>query len=166
VPSRNWIEQRSFWTEPRIKRLCDGIARGEPRAEIAKALGVTRNAVIGKTRRLGLSVPRMRDDGDIVRRRRLDRRNALAKLRNARAREAAMNEPPKTPAIFWRPELERQRKNVPGRPVEIWDLTEDCCRWPLWKDGQVERFYCGQTISIGSSYCPKHRREADGRKNR
>lgn len=46
----------SGWTEPRIDRLKALLAEGLGASEIALALGgVTRNAIIGKTHRLGLA---------------------------------------------------------------------------------------------------------------
>ncbi|MFN3615775.1 MAG: GcrA family cell cycle regulator, partial [Rubrimonas sp.] len=44
------------WTDDRVEKLQQMWAEGQSAAQIAKALGgVTRNAVIGKVHRLGLS---------------------------------------------------------------------------------------------------------------
>ena len=168
-----------FWTETAVRRLRDGIARDEPRRQIAYALGTTRNAVIGKARRLGLSVPMERDESNVTRRRRLDRRNELAKLRNARGKGIAMDEPPKPaprpdppperPAKFWRPTIATAPRRLTGSPVDICGLTETTCRWPLWGDRPAPdepKFYCGDPIAMPSMYCPRHRNAADGRRGR
>ena len=42
-----------FWTEIALRRLRDGIARDEPRRQIAAALDTTKNAVIGKATKRG-----------------------------------------------------------------------------------------------------------------
>src|SRR5579863_2122375 len=45
----------SPWTPERIAQLRDGVASGLSCSQIAAEIGVTRNAVIGKIHRLGLS---------------------------------------------------------------------------------------------------------------
>ena len=47
-----------WWTEERLAALQNGYAAGQPVAEIAKKIGATRRAVIGKANRLGLRHPR------------------------------------------------------------------------------------------------------------
>ena len=167
-----------FWTETALRRLRDGIARDEPRRQIAAALGCTRNAVIGKARRLGLSVPMERDESNVTRRRRLDRRNDLARIRNAKRKGMIMepvkpaprpDPPPERPAKFWRPTIAAAPRRLAGSPVDIYGLTETTCRWPLWGDRPAPdepKFYCGDPIAMPSVYCPRHRNAADGRKGR
>ena len=167
-----------FWTETALRRLRDGIARDEPRRQIAAALGCTRNAVIGKARRLGLSVPMERDESNVTRRRRLDRRNDLARIRNAKRKGMIMepvkptprpDPPPERPAKFWRPTITAAPRRLAGSPVDIFGLTETTCRWPLWGDRPAPdepKFYCGDPIAMPSVYCPRHRNAADGRKGR
>ena len=167
-----------FWTETALRRLRDGIARDEPRRQIAAALGCTRNAVIGKARRLGLSVPMERDESNVTRRRRLDRRNDLARIRNAKRKGMIMepvkpmprpDPPPERPAKFWRPTIAATPRRLTGSPVDIYGLTETTCRWPLWGDRahpEEVKLYCGDPIAMPSVYCRNHRNTADGRRGR
>ena len=79
-----------FWTETALRRLRDGIARDEPRRQIAAALGCTRNAVIGKACRLGLCkpfVPPEHDDESNVTRRRARRRRACQTSQRQREKD-------------------------------------------------------------------------------
>jgi hypothetical protein len=161
-----------FWTHLRINRLRAGVARNERRAEIAEAIGCTRSAVIGKARRLGLSVPREMDFSDVKRRARLDRRNQLAKLRLFKRKEADMTNVPSRRAWFWRPPCFTAPKPA-GGPVTIFDLNETTCRWPLWPNSArplhtpIEQLlYCGEAVSEPSVYCRKHRDAANGRRDR
>ncbi len=45
--------------------------------------------------------------------------------------------------------------SLPG--VDISQLTNYNCRWPLWTDANPERRYCGKDAVPGWSYCHKHR---------
>ena len=169
-----------FWTETALRRLRDGIARDEPRRQIAAALGCTRNAVIGKSKRLGLCKPFVPPEhDDEYKRARRARRAELARLRNARGKGIAMDEPPKPaprpdppperPAKFWRPTIAAAPRRLTGSPVDIFGLTETTCRWPLWGDRahpEEVRLYCADPVAAPSVYCPKHRNLADGRRGR
>lgn len=54
---------KQIWTEEMVVALCRGHAAGRSAGEIAKDIGtVSRNAVIGKARRLGLSTRVTRSD--------------------------------------------------------------------------------------------------------
>ena len=50
--SRWWTAMKSSWTPSRDKRLLSLQAAGRTAAEIAKSMGISRNAVIGRSRRL------------------------------------------------------------------------------------------------------------------
>ncbi|TMJ74094.1 MAG: hypothetical protein E6G80_04595 [Alphaproteobacteria bacterium] len=50
--SRWWAAMKSSWTPSRDKRLLSLQAAGRTAAEIAKSMGISRNAVIGRSRRL------------------------------------------------------------------------------------------------------------------
>ncbi len=62
---------RSNWSSERIELLTRGFHAGLSCSQIAREIGVTRNAVIGKMNRLGLSRPR-----DVVDRQLEQRRDA------------------------------------------------------------------------------------------
>ena len=169
-----------FWTEIAMRRLRDGIARDEPRKQIAAALDTTKNAVIGKAKRLGLCKPFVPPEhDDEYKRNRRARRAELARLRNARGKGITMDEPPKPaprpdppperPAKFWRPTIAAAPRRLTGSPVDIFGLTETTCRWPLWGDRPAPdepKFYCGDPIAMPSVYCRNHRNIADGRRGR
>ena len=170
-----------FWTETAVRRLRNGIARDEPRKQIAYALGTTKNAVIGKSKRLGLCksyVPPPERSGDEAEARRRHK-NELARIRNAKRKGMTMDEPPKPaprpdppperPAKFWRPTIAAAPRRLTGSPVDIFGLTEHTCRWPLWGDRTTHdepKFYCGDPIATPSVYCRNHRNAADGRRGR
>lgn len=52
------IRRESAWTPERTARLCELLALDTPRPAIARELGMSKNAVIGKSFRLGLNKPK------------------------------------------------------------------------------------------------------------
>ncbi|MGC1903546.1 MAG: GcrA family cell cycle regulator [Candidatus Acidiferrum sp.] len=89
-----------IWTQARVETLRSSWAIGLSPAQIAGALGVTRNAVIGKAWRLGLA----------------DRR-VMRKARKPRPEHRRVAKPRPAPAPC---------KSV-CRP--LFDLADDQCRW-------------------------------------
>jgi GcrA cell cycle regulator len=49
--------QESIWTEERIAELARLTAEALPISEIARRMGLSKNAVVGKRNRLGLAIP-------------------------------------------------------------------------------------------------------------
>lgn len=154
----DYLASRKFWTPARERILVNMLGQGRSRREMAGALGTTRNACIGKLRRMGLSTPmRPRDGSEEARNRRLDRRNELAKLRAIARKEAGL---PRRLRPAWkpRPRAAEPVEAVSGGPVTVVGLTEKTCRWPLWTDERDphRRMYCGAEVIEGSPYCTLH----------
>jgi GcrA cell cycle regulator len=130
-PSRG----QASWTPEMVADLRRGIAFGLTSGVIAAQMGITRNAVIGKARRLHLSLtPRKPpEEGPPPRR--------------SRIKLPPTPPPPPSGAL------------APGSiPVEIWDLTDFTCRWPVAGD-HPPFWYCGApTTPREGVYCPCHRR--------
>jgi GcrA cell cycle regulator len=128
----------SPWTEPRIKRLADLWRDGKSASEVAAALGVTRNAVIGKVHRLGLS-----GDG-----------------RHAQARPAkpSTQRPSRPRAVRAPPGPQRAfvTEALTGLVPCLEDLPRRACHWPIG-DPKAEDFaFCGRRADV-QPYCPVHR---------
>jgi hypothetical protein len=45
-------------------------------------------------------------------------------------------------------------KSYKGKGIKLMDLKSNTCRWPLWKDGDNKKLYCGTTCD--KTYCKKH----------
>ena len=144
------------WTEERVERLKKLWAAGESSGRIAEKLGgVTRNAVIGKLTRLGLS--RRTTPARKVRKRR------RSKARPARQPES-QGEPFPTEAVepepsrqfdfpIWEPLPADPQHAGPQARIGILDLRPGQCRWPL---GDRDFHFCGRETVPGKPYCLQH----------
>ncbi len=109
--------------------------------EMARELGVTRNAVLGKAHRLGLPErdkrPGRKRHGHIGKLTRIILGDPKPKWK-----------PPE------KPKEEATGPFIPAKPVQLMDLTHKTCRWPL--DGDPVRWYCGDKPESGFVYCKFH----------
>lgn len=127
------------WTDDRIQTLIDLWRVGRSAAEIARALtGVSRNAVLGKLHRLGLSRPRPTATPG-------DRRPAKA--------------PPPT-FLPRRPPSRAASPMVPLSETGI-GLTDmagvgrHACRWPIGEPTSESFALCGRA-AVRGAYCAAH----------
>lgn len=137
------------WTDARVETLKTLWREGLSAAQIAGRLGgVTRNAVIGKIHRLGLS-------GRAVTPRLGGQRPAWAKPRR-RARR-----PPSGPKLAAAPAVDiPERVEGPGLATSILQLGAHVCRWPIGDPKAADFSFCGRRADEGGPYCPAHRRIA------
>lgn len=129
------------WTDERVEQLKKLWIEGLSASQIARVLGeVTRNAVIGKVHRLGLS-------------------GRVTPARPERPRYAKsprrMLKPvlPPTP-VFEEPEPE------PGEWTTVMTLKERMCKWPIGNPGEESFRFCGRRAGDGMPYCNEHARKA------
>ena len=170
------------WTDERVETLKSMWSEGKSASQIAKELGgVTRNAVIGKVHRLGLSnrVGGEHPDDAAAAGRARRRRGARARGRGRRRRAAAASPRPaaKDPIPAVRP------KPVPGQPtppqptaseisaealanlaeiakkarrLNLMQLTERTCKWPVGDPATDDFWFCGLPTVPGKPYCETH----------
>lgn len=150
------------WTDERVELLKKLWAEGLSASQIAAELGsITRNAVIGKVHRLGLS-GRAKTVSSPAPRPRKPRPAAEARPRPMVHGNTAL-------APVFQPAIEAEPEELPD-PVAnvipmadrctILDLTEFTCRWPVGDPGKPDFFYCGSHTKIGLPYCAYHARIA------
>ena len=124
------------WTDQQVRQLKKLRAEGLSAREIANKLGgMSRHAVIGKIRRLGLA-PRVPSDQRMGR-----------VITTARATKAVLEE-------TFKPRV----ADVASRRIPILDLKAMECRWPD-EDRNPDtglHTFCGNRTGDGSSYCPAH----------
>lgn len=143
------------WTEDRVGALTKLWLEGQSASQIAKQLGggVTRNAVIGKVHRLGLSG------------RAAPSQPARATFRPSRPRPAQPTQAPSAPR---RIEAVQPRAAAPSVPAPMPDLPGTAtvmtlgahmCKWPIGDPSSTEFSFCGRRSSEGV-YCVEHARVA------
>jgi GcrA cell cycle regulator len=142
------------WTTERVEQLQKYVMAGLTCSQIAAEIGVTRNAVIGKINRLGISPGRR--PGALPGQVRMMRARAPARpSRMARIlRAVAMIQPTEPVATAEAPPIESARR------CSLLDLAGGGCRWPLGDPGKADFGFCGNDAIAGFSYCPGHMRMA------
>lgn len=150
------------WTDERVELLRKLWAEGLSASQIAHELanGITRNAVIGKVHRLGMS-------GRVKAASSVSSRPRMKSMRPAHSR-------PNTPimrgntALALRPQPMEAPQPIEeivipiSEMVTILELKEAMCRWPVGDPTTAEFRFCGAKKSATgtSPYCPYHSRIA------
>ena len=167
------------WTDERVDVLKKMWGEGQSASVIAKVLGgVTRNAVIGKVHRLGLS-------NRVT--------STTAKPAAKDKAKAGMKAKPAVPAAPPKPILAPEtvritppavRKIIPaGQPlppqpsaneispealakvsevektakrISLMELTEKTCKWPVGDPATDDFWFCGLAVKTGKPYCEAH----------
>lgn len=167
------------WTDERVEKLQEMWNEGKSAAQIAKALGgVTRNAVIGKVHRLGLSHRGPNAEGE-------EAAPAEAAPAPADAAPEAAEAAPEPETVDAAPASEPE----PARPVardpfrrepapmtderlevlanlkelektakriSLQELTERVCKWPIGDPTDPDFHFCGHNSVPGKPYCASH----------
>ena len=152
------------WTNERVELLKKLWGEGLSASQIAGELGgVTRNAVIGKVHRLGLSG-------------RAKTTSSSAKPRRPRANQPAGSTPKKpspqpqtigatalkadispAPVVEAKPDVEPIAELVPiSERATILTLTERTCKWPIGDPATDDFYFCGRQSDAGVPYCAHH----------
>jgi GcrA cell cycle regulator len=126
------------WTSERIELLKRCLHAGLSCSQIAREIGVTRNAVIGKMNRLR-SRPK-----DVIGRQ-LQQRRAI-RLAGPKAHIFAQHE--MLMAAFPRPQPAAEVIPIHnGRGCTLLELSQGKCRWPIGKPGAQDFCFCGTSQS-------------------
>ncbi len=175
------------WTEERVETLKKMWAEGQSASQIAKELGgVTRNAVIGKVHRLGLSnragggatapkAPAKEAPAKPAAKAKAapkkaekpaadpaPEKTAAEKPSPAPARKAIIPAgqplPPQPSANEISPEaLETVREvEKTAKKLTLMELTERTCKWPIGDPATEDFWFCGLPVQPGKPYCEAH----------
>ena len=169
------------WTDDRVETLKRMWTEGQSASQIAKELGgVTRNAVIGKVHRLGLS--NRAGEGPAKEGETSEAPAAAEPVAEeaAPAADPAAAEPepaPDRPAAARRaivpagqplppqpspneisPEALASQREVEkrARKLSLMELTERTCKWPIGDPATPDFWFCGLPVQQGKPYCEAH----------
>ncbi len=173
------------WTDERVETLKKMWGEGQSASQIAKELGgVTRNAVIGKVHRLGLS--NRTTTGTAKADAKPKAAKVEAKPKAAPKAEAAPKTslpiaepttPPPSPSRARRaiipagqplppqpsaneisPEALAKVSEVEkkSKKISLMELTERTCKWPVGDPATEDFWFCGLPVKAGKPYCEAH----------
>ena len=175
------------WTDERVELLKKMWSEGQSASQIAKELGgVTRNAVIGKVHRLGLSNRTTPSKAEEPAEKPAPKAKTAKKETSKPEAEATA---PETKAAAPReatpaPQPARTKPIVPaGQPLPpqpsqseiseetrasllalekkakkltLMQLTERTCKWPIGDPATEDFWFCGHPVQPGKPYCETH----------
>ncbi len=149
------------WTEERVAELKKLWAEGHSASQIAKRLGsVTRNAVIGKVHRLGLS-GRATPSRPVKRPPRLARPKPQPMPRQGNVRGAVAVREATQPAPLPEVETNIEPQRLPnGDMVTVLTVKDSMCKWPIGDPAEATFGFCGHATQENSPYCAEHARVA------
>ncbi|WP_153771011.1 GcrA family cell cycle regulator [Labrenzia sp. CE80] len=153
------------WTNERVELLKKLWTEGHSASQIAGELGgVTRNAVIGKVHRLGLS-GRAKTPAPATKPRR-NRTTTASTSSSGRSNApqpqtqgatALKMETAPAPVAQIKPEAEPIAELVPiSERASILTLTERTCKWPIGDPSSDDFYFCGRSSDAGVPYCAHH----------
>ena len=170
------------WTDKRVEILKKMWGEGQSASQIAKELGgVTRNAVIGKVHRLGLSNRAGSAGAKAAAKEKAPK--AAAKKSAALAAEKLQPKtesaaPPPQPKVAGRRAIIPAGQPLPPQPsaneispealakvnevekkskkISLMELTERTCKWPVGDPATEDFWFCGLPVKAGKPYCEAH----------
>jgi GcrA cell cycle regulator len=134
------------WTTERVELLKQHFEEGLSCRSIAASIGVSRNAVIGKLTRLGLT---------------RGPTSAEPRAAKARATKSVPREQYQMLQVVY--ENGKPVADAPvesARPCSLFELSEERCRWPISTPGAEDFCFCGNMPLDGVPYCAGHSRLA------
>ena len=167
------------WTDERVETLKKMWGEGQSASQIAKELGgVTRNAVIGKVHRLGLSnragasttpAPEKKSAKAAPSKPAAEAKPATRTVSQTKVVEvvaqprkpivpAGQPLPPQPSANEISPETLANVREVEkgAKKITLMELTERTCKWPIGDPATDDFWFCGLGVQQGKPYCEAH----------
>jgi len=135
------------WTTERIELLKNLMDTGLSCGQIAREIGVSRNAVIGKVNRLGLSRFKRGVDGP-------PGQTGTRKNRNVETKHRILR------TLWAKPQVTHAEAGDSVSRCSLMELREWHCRWPCGDPRSADVGFCGNRPVDGLPYCSAHARMA------
>lgn len=142
------------WTPEQKEELTRLWNEGLSTGEIGKALGMSKNAVVGQAHRLGLErrpspIRRVGEDGELP-------LEPAAPVKP----EPALAPAPKPKAAPKAKPSAKKASAPKEKYITVNDLTTTTCRWPVGDPKDPDFHFCGKEVISGKPYCLEHCEEA------
>jgi GcrA cell cycle regulator len=166
------------WTDERVEILTKMWAEGNSASQIAKELGgVTRNAVIGKVHRLGLSNRATTTTSNKSESKAKSSPKSSSRAKQ-KSRKVDVAEPKSDNVTSLRRQIIPAGQPLPPQPsaneispealarvseiekkakkLSLLELTEKTCKWPVGYPATEDFWFCGLATQSGKPYCEAH----------
>ena len=131
------------WNEEKVEKLKELWGKGNTASQIAEIIGdLSRNAVIGKAHRLNLSAKiktRTATSNQEFNNSLEDKNQKLKRTRKSRFKSLII-----------------EKDFEPENPLQLEQLTEDSCKWPIGHPDENSFYFCGRSSLKDFSYCRLH----------
>ena len=164
------------WTDDRVELLKKLWGEGQSASKIAKELGgVTRNAVIGKVHRLGLSnrTTSSAKSETVAKGVKKTEKSGIRKSKTVTREHEVTSEtipvrrqiipagqplPPQPSANEISPEALARVSAIEkkAKKLSLLELTERTCKWPVGDPATPDFWFCGLPTQSGKPYCEAH----------
>ena len=186
IVSYKWWEIEMSWTDERVEILKKLWGEGQSASQIAKELGgVTRNAVIGKVHRLGLSNRATSSSSSKSESKTKasvksisDTKRGSSKANASKVTTANSPAEPRSNVTSLRRQIIPAGQPLPPQPsaneispealarvseiekkakkISLLELTERTCKWPVGDPATEDFWFCGLPSQAGKPYCEAH----------
>lgn len=143
-----------IWTDEAVEELKRMWDRGMTTGQIAKALNVTKNSIIGKVHRLCLTARpspikkvSIKDDSKS-----LSNKKSTKTARSTKSVNTTTKDEPQVKDSRLSPVVSpAEETNIP-----LVKLDNHTCRWPLGDPRDDDFCFCGKRVKTGQTYCEEH----------
>ncbi len=155
------------WTDEMVEDLKRMWKEGLTTGEIGKRLNVSKNSIVGKVHRLGLSgrpspIKKKEDSAAPAK----PQPKTVAPKPVKTVKEEKIVAPKPAPVEKKQPEPVKEIFTQPIIPVapkikhngnlSLTDLDNHTCRWPIGDPKDDNFHFCGKKVRIGQTYCEEH----------
>jgi GcrA cell cycle regulator len=140
------------WTDEAVEELKKMWDKGMTTGQIAKALNVTKNSIIGKVHRLCLTArpSPIKKSSD-----KPEKKATAPKLAKDVKKETTKSVSKKETSVV----AEAEKKVAPvieETNIPLVKLDNHTCRWPMGDPRDEDFCFCGKRIKTGQTYCEEH----------
>lgn len=157
------------WTDKMVEDLRKMWKEGLTTGEIGKRLGVSKNSIVGKVHRLGLSgrpspiKKKVVTEDAVATEKNIEAKSPEPKAKEVQPVKAAKEEKhrPQIKAEVRHEEIESVKIEPKFEPrkdgkIMVTHLDNHTCRWPIGDPKDENFHFCGKKIRIGQTYCDEH----------